>query len=99
MGGIDGGSACSPSGERTDSPASWITARNISNGIPLSLTGIQQERGRSATRRNLLLDGWLQLDRAFFRIRSSRAKMSQEGEDQGVDTPGQEPRQGQWTLS
>ena len=58
---LAGGSPCSPPGERIVSPAIWITARNIANGISSSLTGIQQE--------------------------------------QGVDTPGQEPRQGQWKLS
>src|SRR5271157_6607543 len=56
---IAGGSPGSPPGERSVSPAIWITARNIANGISSSL----------------------------------------KGEDQGVDTPGQEPRQGQWKLS
>src|SRR5271157_3218357 len=97
---IAGGSPGFPSGERIVSPAIWITARNITNGISSSLTGIQQERGRSAAREaqpvgELASDG----PSGVSCLPSSRAKMSQEGEDQGVDTPGQEPRQGQWNLS
>ena len=96
---IAGGSPGSPSVSRIVIPAIWITARNITTSISSSMTGVWQERGQTATRVP-------QSDRelaaadpsGFFPLPGSCAKMSQEREDQGVDTPGQEPRQGQCNL-